>query len=177
MRATTLPRVISAALSAPDPKCYRHCDRRAPPRALPGPLPGQWRVYACPSGVVSVASYAEWTNRDPTRRVLSFLRRSAVPSSLVRPTDLRLATRHGPEMGAAAEQRLAARRPHRDVRVVYWRIYPFKAPDGTEHRLFICRRKNHSRPVFYSAPGEPGETACPVCARRRTVAGRRRTPA
>ena len=165
-RRRDLPRALRAALTAPGTKCYRHCEHAAPGRPLPSRLPGRWTVYACPSGVVSVATYVEWTNRDPTLSVLSFLRRRTVPSSLVRPRDLRPATRHGPELGRAAERAVAARRPRRAVRVVYWRVYPFTSADGSERRLFVCRRKSHARPVFFAAPAGARRPECPTCERR-----------
>ena len=164
-RPGALPRVVQVALHAPGAKCYRHCERRAFGHPLTSSLPGRWTVYACPSRVVSLVAYVEWTNRNPTARVRAFLRRRTVPSSLVRLRDLRLATRHGPELGEAAERLLADRRPKRKIRVVYWRVYPFTAADGSERRLFICRGKRHERPVFYAAAPARGKGECPVCAR------------
>lgn len=165
-RPGALPPALRATLRATGTKCYRHCDRPAPGRPLRSPLPGTWTVYACPSGVVSVTSYAEWTNRDPTPRVLSYLRRRTVPSSLVRAKDLRLATRHGPELGRAAERVLTAATPKRRVRVVYWRVYPRKTADGSERRLFVCRRPRHALPVFFEGAADAKRSECPVCAGR-----------
>lgn len=165
-RRGALPRVLSTALASPGGRCYRHCDRPIETRRLASRLPGTWQVRACPSGVVSVTVYAEWTRRDPTAAVRTELGRWTIPSSLVRTRDLRLATRHGPELGRTAERFLAASRPKRGVRVVYWRVYPFRGRDGKERRLFVCRRRAHRTPVFYVAsPSSP--TRCPVCARRR----------
>ena len=166
-RPGSLPPVLVAALRAPEGKCYRHCERPARTRRLPSPLPGLWQVLACPSGVVSLTSYSEWTRRDPSSRALAFLRRHTMPASLVRPHDLRLASRHGPELGRRAEGRMARDPGRRPVRVVYWRVYPFRAADGKEHRLFVCYRRTHRGPVFYAAPTEEGAGACPACARRR----------
>lgn len=166
-RRGTVPRVVEAALAAPGGKCYRHCDRPIRSRRLRSPLPGIFRVRACPSGVVSVTAYAESTRRDPTDSVRRTLRRWTVPPSRVRSWDLRLATRHGPELGRAAERFLAARRPKRPIRVVYWRVYPFQARDGTERRLFVCLRRSHPAPVFYVASPKAPSSGCPVCARRK----------
>jgi len=165
-RPGRIPRALRPALASPGGKCYRHCDRPIRTRHLASRLPGTWQVRACPSGVVSVTSYAEWTRRDPTRAVHAVLRRWAVPSSLVRAWDLRLATRHGPELGRSAERFLAAARPKRVVRVVYWRVYPSRARDGTERRLFVCFRRRHPGPVFFVAPPTAETWGCPRCARR-----------
>jgi hypothetical protein len=170
-RRGAVPRLLQAALAAPGATCYRHCDRPIRTRAVRSRLPGIWQVRACPSGVVSVTSYTEWTRRDPTEDVRRQLRRWTVPSSLVRGWDMRLATRHGPELGRAAERRLAADRPKRPIRAVYWRVYPFRARDGSERRLFACFRRAHRSPVFFAASPTTPANACPVCHRRSSTAG------
>jgi hypothetical protein len=173
-RRGALRPTLQAALASPGGKCYRHCDRPIRTRRLSSPLPGTWHVRACPSGVVSVTVYAEWTRTDPTRSVLSSLRRWTVPPSLVRRWDLRIATRHGPELGPAAERMLAAMRPARGVRVVYWRVYPFRARDGTERRLFVCFRPTHQSAVFFASSPTAETWGCPVCARRRATSVKRK---
>jgi len=161
-----LPPVLRAALASRGGRCYRHCDRPIRTRRIESSLPGIWYVRACPSGVVSVTVYAEWARRDPTQAVRTALRRWTKPSSLVRWRDLRLATRHGPELGRRAERFLASRRPRRAVRVLYWRVYPFRARDKTERRLFVCFRRSHRSPVFFAAPPEARPWRCPECLRR-----------
>jgi hypothetical protein len=171
-RAGAPPPILWTALAAPGGKCYRHCDRPVRNRRVASRLPGIWEVRACPSGVVSLTSYSEWTRRDPTPAVQAALRSWTVPAALVRRWDVRLATRRGPELGRPAERYLASARPRRGVRVVYWRVYPFRARDGSERRLFVCFRRAHRSPVFYSASPTDGSSGCPVCGqRRRSAAG------
>ncbi|HLN50473.1 MAG: hypothetical protein ACLQD9_08145 [Thermoplasmata archaeon] len=172
-RGGSLPPTLEAALETTGAKCYRHCDKPLRIRRLRSRLPGFWSVRACPSGVVSVTDYVEWTRRDPTVGVGIQLRRWTFPSTLVRSRDLRLATRHGPELGRAAERLLASARPARGVRVVYWRVYPFRAKNGTERRLFVCFRRTHPSPVFFASAPSAASWGCPVCARRRTAAAKR----
>ena len=160
-----LPPALRAALTSPGGRCYRHCDRPIRTRRIGSRLPGLWYVRACPSGVVSVTIYAEWTRRDPTRSVQHALRDWTVPPSRVRLRDLRLATRHGPELGRAAERLLATARGRRGVRVVYWRVYPFRARDKTERRLFVCFRRAHRSPVFFVSASKAKGPRCPVCTR------------
>ncbi|HKN07631.1 MAG TPA: hypothetical protein VJ021_08590 [Thermoplasmata archaeon] len=166
-RKVGLPPTVRAALQSPGGKCYRHCDRPIRTRRLSSRLPGTWQVRACPSGVVSVTTYTEGTRGDPTAKVRSVLRRWAVPPTLVRSWDLRIATRHGPELGRAAERVLRRARPTRSVRVVYWRVYPFRGRDGAERRLFVCFRRTHPAPVFFAASPASQAWGCPTCARRR----------
>ena len=127
-------------------------------------LPGVIRVYACPGGAVSVTEYSEWSTRDPTKAVEEALRGATVPPSLVRRRDLRPATRHGPELGRAAERFLARGREPRPIHVVYWRLYPFQRGKVPYH-LFACFRHGSRSVRFYVAPTESGSTACPDCAR------------
>jgi len=168
-RAIRPPLAVRTALAWNKGQCYRHCDRPIRVRRIPSRLPGTWLVRACPSGVVSVTTYTEWTRRDPTESVRKTLRRWTSPATLVRWHDLRIATRHGPELGRAAERALAAARPTRGVRVVYWRVYPFRARDGTERRLFVCFRKRHRSPVFFAASPAASTWGCPQCASRRSA--------
>lgn len=166
-RRRVLPHVLEKALASPGGRCYRHCDLPIRTRRVSSRLPGTFRIRACPSGVVSVTAYYEWTRRDPTPSVRRTLREWTIPPSLVRSWDLRLATRHGPELGRAAEQFLEKARPRRGVRVVYWRVYPFKSRSGAERRLFVCVRKAHATPVFFAASPTAKHGGCPVCAGRR----------
>ena len=168
-----IPRAVRAALRPDAPRCYRHCRQPVRGFALPSRLPGFWRVYACPRGAVSLTAYVERTARDPTREVREYLRQRAVPPALVTRHDLRLATRHGPELGRAAERILTRALPPRTLRVVYWRLYPFRGRDGVERRLFVCRRHGAARPVFFVDSTHVSQARCPVCARRkRSTVGR-----
>lgn len=161
--ARAVPSPVRIALRPTAPRCYRHCKKPSRAHTLVTAFPGHWQVYSCPGGVVSVTSYAEWSNSDPTRRVATYLRRHTAPPSLVTAHDLRSATRHGPELGRAAERLLARSRPARNVRVVYWRVYPFQGSGGVVQRLFVCWRHGRDRPVFFASPSTARGGACPIC--------------
>jgi hypothetical protein len=175
-RSGKVPRIVLSALASPGGTCYGHCDRPIRARRIGSPLPGVWTVRACPTGVVSVTAYVDRSGRDLTPAVRTALRRWTVPPALVRTRDLRTATRHGPELGRAAERALARHAPSRPVRVVYWRVYPFEGPDGSDRRLFACFRRAHASPVFFAGdPARPAGGGCPVCARLRNGLARRGT--
>ncbi len=161
-RPSAVPPVVARALRPAHPKCYRHCERETLPHTVRTALPGELRVFACPGGVVSVASYTEWSDRDPQSRLLRELRRRALPPSLVRRWDLRAASRHGPELGRTAERFLERARPVRPIRVVYWRVYPFEVRK-VQHRLFACFRHGTGSVVFYAAPFDAAPGECPRC--------------
>ena len=162
MSARGLPPALRDSLRVRGGSCYRHCQEAIRVREIAGGSPGLWQVMACPSGVVSVVSYSEFGPSDPSSRVLSALRRWTRPPSRVRRRDLRLATRHGPELGPRAERWLAHARPGEKVWVVYWRVYPVKGPDGVERRLGVCFRHPRSPVFFLGAPDSP-TWGCPDC--------------
>ena len=160
----TLPGVLRTALQPSAPHCYRHCDRPVRARALAVGLPGVFQAYACPGGAVSVVSYFELSDRDPTPELTRILRRLVRPARLVRARDLRTATRRGPELGRRAERLLARTDPAVRVRGAYWRLYPFKDRRGVERRLFSCFRHRDPPVVFFVAPANSECPPCPECA-------------
>jgi hypothetical protein len=162
-RTGALPPRLRRALAPRTPHCYRHCQRPLRGRTVNGLAPGWLGVYACPGGAVSVVTYSEWTNDDPTARLLPFLRAHTGPPTLVRRRDLRLARRHGPELGAEAERILGRVNPSRAITTVYWRLYPFKRKDGTVFRPFACFRHRRLGVQFFVAPGDSDAPRCPHC--------------
>ena len=171
-RGRPLPRGLVVALRPASAKCYRHCGLPVRAHRLTSVLPGLLEVYTCPAGVVSLTSYAEWSRSDPTARLSAYLKSHTVPAALLKRRDLRGATRHGPELGRVAERLLARSRPRRPVRVVYWRVYPFRGRDGAERRLFACLRHGARAPVFFASPSTGTVKDCPTCARAKRTAGR-----
>jgi hypothetical protein len=162
-RRGAVPPLLRRALRPSDPHCYRHCDRPLRGRSVSVRAPGWLCVYACPGGAVSVTTYTEWGRADPTATLGRFARNHMTPASRVRRWDLRVATRHGPELGPTAEPYLAKRRPARPVRTVYWRLYPFKTKDGSVRRLFACFRHGRGNVRFFLAPGGAQSPPCPLC--------------
>ncbi|MGA8276094.1 MAG: hypothetical protein WB852_07375 [Thermoplasmata archaeon] len=167
-RKGTVPPLLRRALRPTSPHCYRHCDRPLRGRTASIRAPGWLCVYACPGGAVSVVTYTEWAAADPTPTLMRFARGHTSPPSLVRRWDLRLARRHGPELGLAAERFLARAQPPHPVWTVYWRLYPFKRKDGSVHRLFACFRHGRGSVRFFVAPGDARSPPCPLCRPRGT---------
>jgi hypothetical protein len=157
-----VPPILRRALRPATPHCYRHCTRALRGRTVTTRAPGWLVAYVCPGGAVSVVTYTEWTHADPTPTLRRFARSHTSPASLVRRWDLRIARRHGPELGAAAERRLARTRPARPLTTVYWRLYPFKKKDGSVHRLFACFRHGRGNVRFFVAPADSESPHCPL---------------
>jgi hypothetical protein len=175
-REAALSPVLRRALRPTSARCYRHCGRPVRGRTIRAPGPGWLCVYACPGGAVSVTTYTERTLRDPTPTLQRFARSRTSPPSLVRRWDLRLATRHGPELGRNAERLLARAHPSRPVRTVYWRRYPYRSADARAWRLFACFRHGAGTVRFFVAPAEAESPRCPKCPRPNAGGRRKRRP-
>ncbi len=158
-----VPPLLRRALRPTHPHCSRHCDRPIRARTVAVRAPGWLSVYACPGGAVSVTTYTVWASVDPTPTMTRLARSLTSPPSLVRRWDLRLASRHGPELGLPAERYLAKVRPPRPLRTIYWRLYPFKNKDGSLRRLFACFRHGRGTVRFFLAAGDAQSPLCPRC--------------
>jgi hypothetical protein len=158
-----VPPILRRALRPADPHCYRHCDRPVRGRSPAIRAPGWLAVYACPGGAVSVVTYTEWGPRDPSPILARFARAHTTPGRLVRRWDLRPASRHGPELGRTAERFVGRARRRRPIRTAYWRLYPFKAKDGSARRLFVCYRHGRGSAQFFVAAADAQSPLCPRC--------------
>ncbi len=150
---------LRAAVPATGGPCFGHC--KAPTRAHPVSLGagGPAWVYACPEGVVSVVIAAGERRPDPAT-LRSALRARTRPPSTVRLRDFRSASRYGPELGRPSERALA--RSGRPIRLLYWRVYPWKVGDRP-YSLFACFRHGPSGIRFYAAERVPKQPPCPFC--------------
>jgi hypothetical protein len=147
---------------APSGKCLYHCSGRTRPRAIgQSPESTGW-VYACPGGTVSTVAFLGGTRRPSPARVLRYLQSRTVGSERVRPQDLRAATRHGPELGRAAERWVRGFRGGAPIRLLYWRRYPRRRGRRYSY-LYACFRHGSGEVRFYPAPGERKTPPCPFC--------------
>ena len=166
-RPGAVPPLLRRALRPTSPHCYRHCTRPLRGRTVRSSGPGWLCVYACPGGAVSVVTYTEWAEKDPTPTLARFARAHTSPATLVRRWDLRLGRRHGPELGPSAERYLGRAPPTRPLWTVYWRVYPFKKKDGRPFRLFACFRHGAGSVRFFVAPADSESPTCPRCPARK----------
>jgi len=102
-----------------DAKCYRHCQKSASFVTLSQEDSSMVGAYICPENYVSRVVYF---SLDPD---LSWFEKflKAQIGDLLRSRDLRLATRHGWELGGNAEMEISEISDH-GVKQYYWTFYP-----------------------------------------------------
>jgi hypothetical protein len=148
--------------------CLRHC--REPTEVHPfrwGPQRMGW-LYSCPAGAVSTAVVeggASWPSPNAFAR---FIRSSLLTRAPVRVRDFRAASRYGPELGSEIERGGPSSEPRPPLRLIYWRLYPWKVR-GQPRSLFVCFRHGEGTVRFFVADPTPGNRGCPECARSSDV--------
>jgi len=147
---------------APFGSCLYHCSGRTRPHVIAnarGPI--GW-VYTCPGGTVSTVAFLGGTRRPSPARVRRYLQSRTERSEHVRPRDLRAATRHGPELGPAAERWVAGPGGRQPIHLLYWRRYPRKMGRSYSY-LYACFRHGAGEVRFYPAPGSRKVRQCTFC--------------
>ncbi len=162
MTSRAPPPALLHHLQVPGGSCFHHCLAPVRPHPLRVSASERGWVYTCPQGAVSTVVITGGARAPDAARVLRFLRaRTAEPQRVVL-SDLRSATRRGPELGRSAEQFLARHRAAGPIRLLYWRLYPSK--EG--HRVFAlfgCFRHGVDSVRFFVAESAPRRPACPFC--------------
>jgi hypothetical protein len=140
--------------------CLYHCTRRTRPHPIAsayGPI--GW-VYTCPAGTVSTVAFLGGNRRPSPARVQRYLQLRIERSEHVRLRDLRAATRHGPELGSAAERWATRPGAGRPIRLLYWRRYPRKTGRRYSY-LLACFHHGAGEVRFF--PARDGMGPCPFC--------------
>ncbi|MFQ6074930.1 MAG: glutaredoxin family protein [Candidatus Bathyarchaeia archaeon] len=115
-------------------RCRRHCDRPASYVDLGLDSEDVVGAYVCPDGYVSrVVYFSVDPDIDWFRGFLS----SQVGEGIVKDRDLRIATRHGWELGDEALAETREISPEGVVREVYWTVYP-KTEAERRRGVFLC---------------------------------------
>jgi hypothetical protein len=116
-----------------DAKCYRHCKEPAKFVSLFMGDSSLVGAYVCPSNYISRVVY--FANHPDREWFEKFLREQL--ESMLRSRDLRVATRHGWELGGNAEAEILGISDTADVNEYYWTFYPKTEPEKTTG-AFIC---------------------------------------
>lgn len=117
---------VDRYLIVKDAKCYRHCQQNAKFTPLRTDHPGVIGGYACPGNYVSRVVYF---SLQPDQAWFETFLRGQV-GDLLRSRDLRVATRHGWELGGKAESEI--KQVSSDgIRQIYWTLYPVSESEKT----------------------------------------------
>jgi hypothetical protein len=142
--------------------CLYHCTGRTRPYALAsarGPI--GW-AYTCPGGTVSTVAFLGGARRPSPARIRRYLQARTERTERVKARDLRSATRHGPELGAAAERWVAGPGKQAPIHLLYWRRYPRKV--GRRYSfLYACFAHGPGEVRFYTASTSRRASQCPFC--------------
>ncbi|MCI4347132.1 MAG: hypothetical protein L3J97_00745 [Thermoplasmata archaeon] len=149
-------------IPAPSGSCLYHCRSKTRPRALTNARGTVAWVYTCPGGTVSTVTFWGGARRPSPTVVQRYLQSRTERSERVHLRDLRAATRHGPELGPAAERWMAAPGAEAPIRLLYWRRYPRKVGRKYSY-LYACFRHGAGDVRFYPAPSSRPARECPFC--------------
>jgi hypothetical protein len=142
--------------------CLYHCKGETRPHPIAGSHgPIAW-VYTCPGGTVSTVAFVGGSRRPSPSRVQRYLQSRLARPERIRPRDLRAATRHGPEMGRAAQRWIGGPGAGQPIRLLYWRRYPKKMGRRYSY-LYACFRHGPGEVRFYPGQGSLHAGQCPFC--------------
>jgi hypothetical protein len=140
--------------------CLYHCAGRTRPRPISNGRGTLGWVYVCPGGTVSTVAFLGIGRRPSPARIRRYLQSRTKPPERVQLDDLRSATRHGPELGRAAERWAARPGAPGPLHLLYWRRYPRKRGRRYSY-LYACFRHGAGEVRFYVAPSSPEAPPCP----------------
>jgi hypothetical protein len=141
-------------------KCYRHCDKPTSMKILSQTTSQVIGAYVCPDGFVSQVVYF-----SPKPDLVSFrnLLEDHVGKGAVSSRDIRIATRHGWELGANATQTLESSLGlGAGITEAYWRRYP-KTEEEKQQAVSLCRSCNR----LFIHSSKYNERNCPLCQRKQ----------
>jgi len=143
-------------------KCYRHCDKTTTIRVVSQDSDQVLGAYVCPSGAVSqVVYFSPKPNLTWFKKFLS----NQVGTENVQTRDIRLATRHGWELGKGAQEAVESKLGSKGtIREVYWRRYP-KTDEQKEKIVSLCIG-TESKPgclKLFMQGMKSNERLCPAC--------------
>jgi hypothetical protein len=151
-------------------KCYGHCDKPTAAKVLSQDSNHVISAYVCPNGVVS--HLVNFSLKPDLAWFQVFLSRQ-VGEENVKDRDLRLATRHGWELGNGAEEEIQSQLgPAGAIKQVYWRRYP--ATDEEKDMLVALCVGNDSKTgclTLFMKRKESNERLCPACRTTQTMNG------
>lgn len=158
-----LPQFVEDYLSFTG-KCFRHCDKPTSLRLIEKDSTRVFGAYVCPDGFVSQVVYF---NRNPDLNWFKDTIAAQVGSNNFATNDVRIATRHGWELGEKADKTLKANLgPNPTLTEVYWTRYP-RTDAEKQVAISLCTGDG-SRPgclKLFAHEREKTERFCPACRR------------
>ena len=156
-----LPKYVEEHLSFTG-KCFRHCDKATSMKVISQDSTRVLGAYVCPDGFVSQVVYF---SQKPDLKWFNNTISGQIGVENFTTNDVRVATRHGWELGGNALENLKAKLgPNPSLTEVYWTRYP-RTDAQKEIAISLCTGSG-SRPgclkLFSHASGKV-EKLCPAC--------------
>jgi len=148
-------------------KCYRHCDKPTAIKVISQDSDRVLGAYVCPDGAVSQVVYF---SIKPNLTWFEKLLSDQVGRENVQTRDIRLATRHGWELGMGAQPELESKLGvGGSMSEVYWRRYP-KTDDQKQKIVSLCIGTKSSAGCLklFMQEKESNERLCPACRAKAT---------
>jgi len=134
-------------------KCYRHCQDKAKFVPFKTDRQGVEGGYVCPGNYVSRVVYF---SLNPDRSSFEKDLKDQL-GDLVRSRDIRLATRHGWELGGMAENEMKGISGD-GIKQLYWTLYPASEKEKTSG-AFMCENRDR---LFVKSFSDESKL-CPDC--------------
>ena len=143
-------------------KCFRHCDKPTSMTVVSEEPDAIVGAYACPDGVVSqVVNFSTKPDRENFIRMLT----AQVGQEHLKPRDIRVATRHGWELGRDAEKMLRSKLGEDGaIHQIYWTRYP-RTDEEKQLVVSLCRgyARNAGCIKLFMRDRASLENLCPSC--------------
>ena len=156
-----LPKFVEEHLSFTG-KCFRHCDKPTSMKIISQDTNRVFGVYTCPDGFVSqVVYFSQKPDLDWFKSTIE----SQVGAENFTSNDVRVATRHGWELGGnALESMQTALGPNQSLIEMYWTRYP-RTDAQKQVTISLCtgdRSRAGCLRLFAHDSGKV-EKFCPIC--------------
>ena len=146
-------------------KCFRHCDKLTSMKAILQDSNRVLGAYICPDGFVSQVVYF---SQKPDLNWFNDTISNQVGADNFTTNDVRLATRHGWELGREALQTLEKQLgPNPSIREVYWTRYA-KTDEQKQVAISLCVGDSSRSGCLklFAHPSNQVQKLCSACKRR-----------
>jgi hypothetical protein len=143
-------------------KCFRHCDKHTQLRVLSKNEDHLVGAYTCPEGAVSQVVYF---SLKPDLTWFQKMLSSQVGVENTASRDIRLATRHGWELGNNAQKEIESKLgPGGAIKEAYWRMYP-STDNQNEKIVALCIGEDSKAGCLnlFMKEKESNEKLCSAC--------------
>ena len=158
-----LPKFVQEHLSFTG-KCFRHCDKPTSMKVISQASNLVLGAYTCPDGFVSQVVY--FSQRPDLKWFNSTLSSQVGPENFTT-NDVRVATRHGWELGGDAYERLKAQLgPNPSITEVYWTRYA-RTDEQKRIAISLCTGDGSRAGCLrlFAHESDKVQRFCPACRR------------